>query len=111
MNPRRLIAPACVLALSAVAVGAQESATTAQERADHGRRMFMEQGCHGCHTVKTLGTPIGPDLSHVGAKYPETYLKKWLRDPAEQRPAAHMPKLELTELQVAALAAFLSTLQ
>ena len=111
MNPRQLIAPALVLVLSAVVVGAQERQITAQERAASGRSMFMEQGCHGCHTVKALGTPIGPDLSHVGAKYSEAYLTKWLRDPAEQRPAAHMPKLELTESQIAALAAFLSTLQ
>lgn len=71
----------------------------------------MEQGCHGCHTVGKLGTPIGPDLSHVGAKHSEAYLARWLRDPAMQRPAAHMPKLELTEPQIAALVAFLASLQ
>ena len=57
-----------------------------------------------------MGTPIGPDLSRVGAKYSEAYLKNWLRDPAQQRPAAHMPKLELTESQIASIAAFLASL-
>ena len=87
-----------------------EQRAAAQGRAERGRREFMAQGCHGCHTVQKLGTPIGPDLSHVGAKYSESYLKRWLRDPAEQRPSAHMPKLELTEAQIAALAAFLASL-
>jgi mono/diheme cytochrome c family protein len=73
--------------------------------------MFMEQGCHGCHTIGKLGTPIGPNLSRIGAKYPESYLKSWLRDPAMQRPSAHMPKLELTEAQIAVLASFLASLE
>jgi cbb3-type cytochrome oxidase cytochrome c subunit len=58
-----------------------------------------------------MGTPIGPDLSHVGTKYSHAYLQRWLRDPAEQRPSAHMPALELSEAQVAALAAYLSSLR
>ena len=104
MRRRWIVAAAFVIGVSAVPVGAQE-------RVEEGRRAFTEQGCYGCHTVKAFGTPIGPDLSRVGAKYSETYLTKWLRDPAEQRPAAHMPKLELTDTQIAALAAFLSALR
>jgi cytochrome c oxidase subunit 2 len=96
------------LALSACALAAQERAPA--ERIDQGRRAFMEQGCYGCHTIGKMGTPIGPDLSHLGVKYSETYLKSWLRDPAAQRPAAHMPQLELTEPQIAALASFLASL-
>jgi cytochrome c oxidase subunit 2 len=71
----------------------------------------MNNGCYGCHTVGPMGTPIGPDLSHVGTKYSLAYLKRWLRDPAEQRPSAHMPALELSDVQVAALAAYLSSLR
>lgn len=99
-----------VLSLTAGALAAQERATT-QDRIEQGRRMFMEQGCYGCHTVKNFGTPIAPDLSHIGAKYSESYLKSWLRDPAMQRPGAHMPKLELTEAQIAVLASFLASLE
>lgn len=83
----------------------------AQESAEQGKQYFMSNGCYGCHTVGRMGTPIGPDLSHVGAKYSLAYLKRWLRDPAEQRPSAHMPALELSDAQVAALAAYLSSLR
>ena len=104
-----IVIAAIALSLGAGALAAQERAST-YERVEEGRRMFMAQGCYGCHTLGKLGTPIGPDLSHVGAKYPEPYLKNWLRDPAMQRPAAHMPKLDLTEPQIAALASFLASL-
>jgi cytochrome c oxidase subunit II len=83
----------------------------AQEVVEQGKQYFVSNGCHGCHTVGRMGTPIGPDLTHVGAKYSVAYLQRWLRDPASQRPSAHMPTLELSEAQVAALAAYLSSLR
>ncbi len=110
MKRQWIVLPVVGLILIGAAVAAQDRAPSAYERVTLGQRMFMEQGCYGCHTVKKLGTPIGPDLSHVGAKYSEAYFKNWLRDPAQQRPAAHMPALELTEPQIASLAAFLASL-
>ena len=83
----------------------------AQEPLEAGRKSFMDSGCYGCHIVGKMGTPIGPDLSHVGSKYSTNYLQRWLRDPSEQRPNAHMPAFELTEAQVRALAAYLSSLR
>jgi cytochrome c oxidase subunit II len=83
----------------------------AQEPAEQGKQYFMSNGCYGCHTVGRMGTPIGPDLSHVGSKYSVAYFQRWLRDPASQRPSAHMPALELSEAQVTALAAYLSSLR
>jgi cytochrome c oxidase subunit II len=85
--------------------------SVAQDSTEQGKQYFMNNGCYGCHTVGRMGTPIGPDLSHVGAKYSLAYLQRWLRDPAEQRPSAHMPALELSDAHVTALAAYLSTLR
>ena len=75
-----------------------------------GERVFAEQGCNGCHTVGKTGTPIGPDLSHIGSKYPETYLQRWLSGPQEQKPTAHMPKIDLSEPDIRVLAAYLASL-
>lgn len=100
--------PALALVVATVAPAASSSA---QEAIDQGRRSFMDSGCHGCHTIGKMGTPIGPDLSRVGSKYSRAYLERWLRDPSAQRPRAHMPTLELTEEQVKAMAAFLSSLR
>ena len=76
-----------------------------------GKQLFVEQGCYGCHTVGGSGTPIAQDLSRVGSKYPESYLRRWLTDPSVQKPTAHMPKIELTEAEVRALAAYLGSLR
>jgi mono/diheme cytochrome c family protein len=102
---KSLVVPALVLTLAAGA-WAQSSDLVAR-----GEAAFRGNGCYGCHLVGTFGTPIGPDLSTVGRRYAPEYLARWLRDPALQRPNAHMPALELTEADVAALAAYLSTLR
>jgi mono/diheme cytochrome c family protein len=100
-----------------VALGLLAAAGTAAAQApeppmiQRGEAAFKSNGCYGCHMIGKFGTPIGPDLSHVGRKYPPDYLARWLRDPAQQRPAAHMPALELTEADVQALAAYLGSLR
>lgn len=78
---------------------------------EQGRKLFFDQGCYGCHTIGQMGTPIGPDLSQVGSVYPLSYLTEWLRDPTSQKPTAHMPKIELSEGEIRALAAYLSSLR
>src|SRR5262245_60736727 len=94
------------MVIAVAAAGAQGEAAIAR-----GKQLFVDQGCYGCHTVAKFGTPIGPDLSHVGGKYLEASLAQWLRDPASQKPTAHMPKLQLTEVEVEALAAYLASLR
>jgi mono/diheme cytochrome c family protein len=76
-----------------------------------GRQLFTDKGCYGCHTLGVAGTPIGPDLRTVGARYGESTLARWLRDPAAQEPTRHMPKLDLTEADAGALAAYLASLR
>lgn len=105
-----MMRPALTLALAA-ALAAVAMPCSAQDSIEAGKRSFMDSGCYGCHVVGKMGTPIGPDLSHVGAKYSRTYLERWLKDPSAQRPSAHMPKLELSEQQTKALADFLSSLR
>ena len=92
--------------VGAIALGCVHGATMVRQ----GTELFVAEGCHGCHTVGSRGTPIGPDLSHVGARYDNEYLVRWLTDPTSVRPAAHMPQLELSETQIRALAAYLSSL-
>ena len=108
MTPIKHMVFAAVVLVAATAARAQPPSTPVVER---GQAAFKNQGCYGCHLIGKFGTPIGPDLSHVGSKYPEDYLARWLRDPELQRPNAHMPKLELTEADVKALAAYLGSLR
>ena len=84
----------------------QDSALVAK-----GKQAFNDQGCYGCHTLGRSGTPIAPDLSRIGAKRSEEYLRRWLEDPEAQKPTAHMPKLALTKEETRALAAYLASLR
>ena len=102
---RGIIALALVVMAAAPAFG-QDPGLVQQ-----GQRAFTTQGCYGCHTIGKMGTPIAPDLSHVGAKYRPGYLARWLRDPSDLRPSTHMPALELSADDIRALAAFLSAQQ
>ena len=96
-----------LLLVTAACAHTQEPSAPVEE----GRRVFQDQGCYGCHTVGATGTPIGPDLSHIGAKRNRSYLVGWLRDPSSHKPTARMPKLTLTDAEVQALASYLSSLR
>ena len=103
----RAASVAAAIALAAtVAFGQDGTALVSQ-----GKRLFTEQGCYGCHTMGKTGTPIANDLSQVGSKYPEDYLRQWLREPQQQKPRAHMPKIEMTGAEARALAAYLASLK
>ena len=95
-----------LMLLLAAGAEAQDGALVAR-----GQSVFKDEGCYGCHTVGKTGTPIAPDLSRIGAKHDQAYLGAWLRDPAQQKPRQHMPKLKLTEAEVQALTAYLGSLR
>lgn len=100
-----------VLLVSVVLLASCAQAQDGRALVGQGRMIFRDQGCYGCHTAEKMGTAIGPDLSHIGTKHDQTYLTRWLRDPSAQRPSAHMPKIQLTEGEVQALAAYLGSLR
>ena len=105
---RRIVPLAVLLCAAAPAQGQAPDAALVLR----GEGLFKEQGCYGCHTVGKFGTQgIAPDLSHVGAKHDVGYLTKWLKDPASQRPTAHMPKIGLSDDEAKALAAYLGSLR
>lgn len=95
-----------LMLLLAAGAEAQDSALAARVQS-----VFKDQGCYGCHTVGKTGTPIATDLSRIGTKHDQAYLGAWLRDPAQQKPRQHMPKLKLTEAEVQALTAYLGSLR
>lgn len=97
-----------LLLMLLLATGAEAQDGTLVAR---GQGVFKDQGCYGCHTVGKTGTPIATDLSRIGAKHDEAYLGRWLRDPSQQKPRQHMPKLQLTDAEVKALAAYLGSLR
>ena len=100
-----------VLLIAMVVLAGPAHAQDGSALVARGRVLFRDQGCYGCHTVGATGTPIAPDLSRIGAKRDQAFLTRWLRNPSEQRPTAHMPKIALTEPEAQALAAYLGSLR
>lgn len=45
-----------------------------------GRKVFVESGCHRCHTVGA-GPLVGPDLIDAAARYRQEFLVRWILDP------------------------------
>jgi mono/diheme cytochrome c family protein len=103
--------PIAFAALLLIAVAPAAAQSPDRPTVQRGEAAFKNNGCYGCHIIGKFGTPIGPELTHVGLRYQPAYLARWLRDPASQRPNAHMPALELTEADVQALAAYLGSLR
>jgi cytochrome c oxidase subunit 2 len=106
-----MITPMLILWLTVFFASAPVVAQEQSALIEQGKKLFFAQGCFGCHTVGKVGTPIAPNLSNVGSRYSESYLTQWLRDPASQKPTAHMPKIELTETEIQALASYLASLR
>ena len=88
---------------------------------NNGRRLILQKGCGGCHTIS--GVPgatgaAGPNLSNIalrptlaGETIPNSHdmLVRWLLDPHSLKANTTMPTLGLTEQEAQDLAAFLES--
>jgi cytochrome c oxidase subunit 2 len=73
--------------------------------------------CVACHTIAGVsGGVLGPNLSHVGSRTTiaggtlpsdSAGLARWLRNPPGEKPGSLMPKIDLTDDEIAALIAYL----
>jgi cytochrome c oxidase subunit 2 len=88
-----------------------------------GRELFRQFGCAGCHEIRghASGTPIGPDLTHLGgrrslaaASLPLNVqaLGAFIRDPAASKPGVLMPGFEkMSRAEADAIADYLLELE
>lgn len=97
-------------------------ADSMSELAARGAALYREGRvqCIACHRVEGISVGVlGPDLTHVAARstiaggiLPNTEqgLTRWLRDPPAEKPGSLMPKVPLTDDEIAALVAYLRSL-
>ncbi|MEA2661054.1 MAG: cytochrome c oxidase subunit [Chloroflexota bacterium] len=86
-----------------------------------GADVFRGNVCVACHVIAGVGgTAVGPDLSHVGARRTlaggvlantADALRAWIADPQRYKPGALMPKVPLSDADLAALVAYLGSLK
>lgn len=102
-------------------VANQQKAAVDDPKVAAGRRIFETEACMNCHTIRgtaAKGT-VGPDLTHLMSRAtiaagaalntPEN-LRKWIEDPANFKPGALMPAMQLGDQQIDDLVAYLTTL-
>ena len=81
---------------------AEQAREAAPEASGEGRALFDGYGCAGCHAVRGhfAGSPIGPDLTHVGSRRSVaaatlpmdlTSLARFVRNANEVKPGSLMP--------------------
>ena len=92
-------------------------------RLNHGRKLIARLNCVACHQLQNIERPamLGPDLTNVGNKVSREWIYKWLKDPRTITDAdgnvtvdgvamePRMPKFKLSDLELRALSAYLST--
>jgi cytochrome c oxidase subunit 2 len=94
--------------------------------AAQGRAVFLARPCVGCHAIQGVAAGnLGPDLTHFGSrrtiaggmlapKDPGAFaadLARWLKNPPAVKPGSLMPDLKLTDEEVVALVAYLTSLK
>ena len=71
----------------------------------------FSQLCIACHSLDGQGGSVGPALDDVGQRRDYANLVTWLTDPQQVKPGTLMPKLPLSEADIAELASYLSQMK
>jgi len=80
---------------------------------DEGKALYQSK-CKVCHSIAGDGGKMadkGGKLDGVGAKHDAEWLTKYLRDPKSVMPDAKMPKLKMTDQELADYVAYMLTLK
>ena len=94
---------------------------------NRGRELLSQLNCVGCHHLQDIerSAMLGPDLSNVGNKLTRQWIYKWLKEPHtvvdssgntvvdgyEMEEEPRMPQFRLTDQEIKALSAYLTTLK
>jgi cytochrome c oxidase subunit II len=94
---------------------------TGDPLAAEGQTVFLHSACINCHTVAGTSATgrFGPDLTHLASRdtlasgsieNTRENLKKWIDDPSSMKPGALMPPMHLSDHDLNAITAYLTTL-
>jgi cytochrome c oxidase subunit II len=92
------------------------------DTASEGQHIFETTACINCHAISgtVADGRFGPDLSHLMSRdtiaagaapnTPEN-LRRWIRNPEAIKPGSRMPAMELSDRELDAVTAYLTTLR
>ncbi|MDR2204726.1 MAG: cytochrome c [Flavobacteriaceae bacterium] len=75
-----------------------EEPIAASESASKGKMVWQEKNCTACHQLYGLGGHLGPDLTNVYDRKPETYIKFVLQNGYQAMPNFNLSEKEINEL-------------
>jgi cytochrome c oxidase subunit II len=90
--------------------------------AQRGMQVFLNKPCITCHAIAgtDAGSRMGPDLTHFASRTSLAagrlsmnldHVRNWIRDPQHYKPGSNMPRVDLSESELDAVAAYLMDLQ
>jgi len=87
------------------------NAAAIDDRVVAGKHVWHRENCSNCHTLLGEGAYYAPDLTKIAQQRGAPYLRQFLKDPSrfysEQRDGRLMPTLNLTDLDIDHVIAFL----
>jgi len=74
-----------------------------------GAALFRSEGCIDCHTFNGVGGRMGPDLTAVGERRTELWMRQQIRDSKVNNPRSRMPSFEhLSDFEIRSLVKYLN---
>ncbi|MEZ4865229.1 MAG: cytochrome c oxidase subunit II [Caldilineaceae bacterium] len=115
-------APVSATVAQRVTAASAITATASMTLAVQGAQRFQALTCKNCHAIAGTGATatVGPNLTHVASRQTlgagvlentPANLQKWIENPQAVKPGNQMPHFQLSQADVAALVAYLETLQ
>jgi nitric oxide reductase subunit C len=106
--PKRIVLPTLTVAVALAATAGHALAGPEEGKA------LYEQKCKVCHSIGSergkMADKGGP-LDGVGSKRDAAWLTKYLTDPKSVMPDAKMPKMKMTEAEIADHVAYMLSLK
>ncbi len=78
--------------------------------ADVGAALVQKHDCQNCHRIGGEGALVGPKLDAILTYKSTAEIERWLRNPRAINPNTPMPNFHLSDTEIAALLAYLKTL-
>jgi len=78
--------PVSKAAAYVMSLGAGSQTATPPGNAEHGKAVYVANGCVGCHVAGGVGSAYGPELTDIGARRSAAFLRESIVDPAAAVP-------------------------
>ncbi len=94
-------------------MGAATVSFAACEANSRGAKLFRQNECIQCHTIKGKGGAVGPNLTTVGSRRSRDYILQQIKDPKSHNPNTAMPSFagRLSDQDINDLANYLAALK